>query len=60
MATKGLWSVTKINFLPYKYWKNFFKAQDDGQRVFLYLAVIALTNCERFGNVSYWSFTSSE
>jgi len=26
MATKGWWSVTKINFLPYKYWENFFKA----------------------------------
>jgi len=39
--------------------EEFLQGIDDGQRFFLYLAVIALTSCERLGNVGYWSFTSA-
>jgi len=38
--------------------EEFLQGEDDGQCFFLYLAVIALTCCERLGNVGYWSFTS--
>ena len=57
IGISGLWSVTRLNRLPYRYWWNFLDAKNQSECLFLQLDINFLAGSQIMRSKCNWFFT---